>query len=73
MYKINHQYLDRFSKRRYEYLYPVTKGIYIAFDSESLEYIGIELFYLPYTNSYEKQANALLNNLFTKGILEFID
>lgn len=73
MYKISPIHLDRFTKRRYEYLYPVSKGIYLAFDSETLEHIGIELFYLPFTRDYERKAEELLNNLLIKGILEFID
>lgn len=72
MYRISPIHLDKFTKRRYEYLYPVSKGIYLAFNTDDLEYIGIELFYLPRHN-YEKQANELLSDLFIKGILEFID
>lgn len=73
MYKINPQYLDRFKKRYYTYAYSFGKGIYLEFDKDSLTYIGIELFYQPFTRDYERKAEELLSELFSKGILEFID
>lgn len=69
MIKINELHLEKFIKARCEYLYPISNGIYLAFDEDTLEYIGIELFYLPRTMSYEKQADNLLNRLIGKDIL----
>lgn len=70
MILINKAYLDRFKKIHCEYLYSVTKGIYLAFDLD-LEYIGIEMFYLPYNHiEVEKQCESVLNELLSKGILE---
>lgn len=67
---INKAYLDRFKKIHCEYLYSVTKGIYLAFDLD-LNYIGIEMFYLPYNQiEVEKQCESVLNELLSKGILE---
>lgn len=67
--RINKNYLNRFTKNKYEYLYPISKGIYLAFDLKTLKYIGIELLYTPFY-SIEKQADELLNELLCKSILE---
>lgn len=70
MILINKAYLDRFKKIHCEYLYSVTKGIYLAFDLD-LQYIGIEMFYLPYNQKeIDKQCESVLNELLSKGILE---
>jgi len=71
MILINKAYLDRFKKMNHEYIYTVSKGIYLAFDDEDLSYIGIEMFYLPYNHiEVEKQCELVLNELLSKGILE---
>ena len=70
MIYINKAYLDRFKKLHNEYIYPVSKGIYLAFDLD-LNYIGIELFYLPYNQrEVDKACDSILNELLSKGILE---
>lgn len=71
MIVINTAYLDRFYKTKSEYLYMVNKGIYLGFDKDTLEYKGIELFYLPFDYaSYEKDALNTLNRLISKGLCE---
>lgn len=42
---INKNYLHLFKKLKREYIYPVKNGIYLAFDIDTLEYLGIEMFY----------------------------
>lgn len=70
MIQINNTQLHRFKKTHCEYLYMVSKGIYLAFDIESLEYIGIEMFYLPHDpNIIDKQCDNKLNELISKDIL----
>jgi hypothetical protein len=70
MIKINPNQLHRFKKTRCEYWYMVSKGIYLAFDIDSLEYIGIELFYLPHDPKLiDKVCNDKLNDLISKDIL----
>ena len=70
MIYINNAYLDRFKLAHHEYLYTVSKGIYLAFD-EDLSYIGIEMFYLPHNpKEIDKQCDITLNDLLSKGILE---
>lgn len=73
MIRINNQYLNRFKKNNCEYLYMITKGIYLAFDIESLEYIGIEMFYLPKNPKLiDKVCDMKLNELISKDILMII-
>ena len=71
MILINKAYLHLFKKMNHEYIYTVSKGIYLAFDDEDLRYIGIEMFYLPYNQKeIDKQCDITLNDLLSKGILE---
>lgn len=73
MIQINTNYIDRFKKTRCKYLYMVSKGIYLAFDIESLEYIGIEMFYLVNNLiSVNKACDTKLNELISKDILMVI-
>lgn len=68
--KINKSYLHLFKKVRSEYLYKVINGVYLAFDTYSLEYIGIELFYLPKDIEFvNKKADKLLDILIYDEIL----
>lgn len=48
----------------------VSRGIYLAFDINTLEYIGIELFYLPQNQKVvDKLCDKKLNELISKDIL----
>ena len=70
MIQINNTQLHRFKKNRIEYLYMVSKGIYLAFDINTLEYIGIEMFYLPKNQRLvDKVCDTKLNELISKDIL----
>lgn len=71
MILINRQYLHLFKKLNHEYIYTVSKGIYLAFDDEDLRYIGVEMFYLPHnTKLIDKVCEIKLEELLSKGILE---
>lgn len=73
MIQINKNQLHRFKKLNCEYLYMVSKGIYLAFDIESLEYIGIEMFYLPKNPKIvDKLCDIKINELISKDILMVI-
>lgn len=73
MIQINTNQLHRFKKTRCEYLYMVSKGIYLAFDIKSLEYIGIEMFYLPKNQRVvDKLCDIKINELISKDILMVI-
>lgn len=45
--KINRIYLDRFKKFKYGYMYMVKRGVFLLFDSDTLEYKGLFTLY-PY-------------------------
>lgn len=67
---INEAYTHLFKRFSSEYVYPVTKGIYLAFD-KTKKYIGVEMFYVPYnSNLIYKTCDIKLNDLISKGILE---
>lgn len=71
MILINRQYLHLFKKILNEYMYPLDKGIYLAFNVNNLSYIGLEMFYTPYEiRSIYKKEDMLLNELLSKGLLE---
>ena len=73
MIVINKAYLELFYKSKNEYMYKVANGIYLAFKSSNLEYIGVEYFYLPFDyKSYQKDCDATLERLINKGICEII-
>ena len=66
---INKNYLYLFKKLKREYIYPVKQGIYLAFDIDTLEYLGIEMFYLaPIT--IQDVCDNKLNRLLSLGVLE---
>lgn len=70
MIRINTNYIDRFKCNHTEFLYPISKGVYLAFDRDTLDYIGIEMYYCLTSRSIEKIADEMLNKLLAKGILE---
>lgn len=70
MIRINEQYLDRFKHFKLSYNYMVTPGVWLSFDDKTLEYIGIEMFYLPDFKKVESEADNMIKDLLSKGILE---
>lgn len=66
---INKNYLHLFKKLKREYIYPVQNGIYLAFDRDTFEYIGVEMFYLA-PISIEKACDNKLKQLLSLGVLE---
>lgn len=71
--KINKMYIERFKLSHNEYLYPVSKGIYLAFDKDTFKYIGIELFYLADPKKCNKLVDNKINELVSKDILEVLN
>ena len=72
MILINKNYLNLFKKLNREYIYPVKHGIYLAFDIDTLEYLGIEMFYLP-PNNVSKVCDDKLKLLLSLDIVEMRD
>lgn len=74
MIRINKLHLDKFKYFRNTYNYMVDRGVWITFDSPGLDYIGINLFFLPKDMSeYERKADEVINKLIARDILEVID
>lgn len=69
MIKINMCYLDRFKKTYHDYIYPVSKGVYLCFDKNTLEYKGLHAFfnsaYYPVT-----KGEKVLERLICLGYIE---
>lgn len=72
MIKINKAYINQFISAHHEYLYPIARGIYLAFNDESLEFIGIEEFYLADPKKYYPLAADKLNYLIARNVLEVL-
>lgn len=66
--RINNNYLDKFIKGKKYYMYPIKKGIFLCFDIKTLEYIDVEMYYLP-SYGVEKLANQKLEELYSKSYL----
>lgn len=66
---INKNHLDLFKRLKREYLYYVKNGVYLAFDIETLEYIGNEIFYLAPREVF-KTCDEKVNQLLALDILE---
>jgi hypothetical protein len=74
MIKICENQLDKFKKHGYEYLYYVMKGVYLAFDKDTKEYMGIDYFYQPKSISYtDSKCEKMLKKLISLGVLEIIE
>ena len=66
---INKNYLNLFKKLKREYVYYVQNGIFLAFDRDTFEYLGVEMFYLA-PNSVYKVCDNKLEQLLSLGIIE---
>lgn len=69
MILINKNHLSLFKKLKREYLYYVQNGIFLAFDLDTLEYIGVEMFYSA-SNKALSEADEKLKQLLALDILE---
>lgn len=73
MIKISYPYIDKFKRSYRSYLYPISRGIYLSFDKNTLEYTGIEMFYNSSYYPLEK-SEKVLEKLFYLGYIEsYID
>lgn len=75
MIRINEQYLYKFKKvGKYSFRYQICGGAYLNFDYETREYTGWETNLSPFIHNFiSKKADQLINDLLTKGILEYGD
>lgn len=69
MIVINKNYLNLFKKLKREYIYPVKQGIYLAFDIDTLEYLGVEMFYSA-SDKVLSECDEKVKQLLALDILE---
>lgn len=69
MIMINKNHLPLFKKLKREYIYYVQNGIYLAFDLDTLEYIGVEMFYSA-SNKIYSICDEKVKQLLALDILE---
>lgn len=69
---INKNHLNLFKKLKREYLYFVQNGVYLAFDIDTLEYIGNELFYLAPREIFSI-CDEKIKQLLALDILEIVE
>ena len=73
MIRINKDYTHLFKFFGNAYNYNIKPGIWLSFDKDTLEYIGIEMFYLASFKEINVLGESKINDLISKGILEVID
>ncbi len=65
----NKNHLNLFKRLKKEYIYPVQRGIYLAFDIDTLEYLGVEMFYSA-SNKIYNICDEKVKQLLSLDILE---
>lgn len=72
MVRINKQHINRFKYFGRAYNYNLSPGLWLSFDKDTLEYIGVECFYLADINKLEVAAENKINELLSKDLLELL-
>lgn len=67
--KINQTQIHRFKRIIGGYIYPITNGVYLAFNDD-LTYRGIEMFYNYGYTKINKVAEEKLEELIAKDLIE---
>lgn len=65
--KINKNYLHRFKKFSYGYMFMIKRGVFLLFDKDTLEYKGVFNMF-PYKE--DKELEAVINKLIALDYLE---
>lgn len=74
MIKINKEYIDRFGKGSYGYYYKVSYNVYLSFDYDTLEYIGVETYQNPFNiGKCYQEAERKLGELYAKGLVDIYE
>ena len=66
---INKNHLNLFKKLKREYIYYVQNGIFLAFDIDTLEYVGVEMFYSA-SDKVLSECDEKVKQLLALDILE---
>lgn len=67
--KLNPIHLNRFKLTGSRYLIQVKRGLFLSFDKDTLEYIGLEMFYSGNYVIVDKLATAKLEELIAKDFV----
>lgn len=65
--RINKNYLSRFKKYKYGYMYMVKSGLFLLFDLDTLEYKEVVSMYSLYK---QKDVDIAINRLISLDYLE---
>lgn len=65
--KLNRIYLDRFKSMGNHYYFLINKGIFLTFDSESLEYTGLYSIFNISDKTLVNEETKGLNKLYKLG------
>lgn len=66
---INKNYLNLFKKLKREYIYYVQNGVFLAFDIDTLEYVGVEMLYSA-SDKVLSECDEKVKQLLALDILE---
>lgn len=74
MLRINQAYIDRFKRNGKNLFYLVSPGVYLSFDGDTLDYVGVEFYFTPGLNSkINYKAEKKLVELISKGLVEYYE
>lgn len=65
--KLNKIYLDRFKTMGHHYYFLINKGIFLTFDSDTLEYTGVHTIYNISEKTLVNEETEGLNKLYRLG------
>lgn len=65
--KINKNYLHRFKKYSYGYMFMIKRGVFLLFDKDTLEYKGI---FTMFNYKEDKDLENTINRLIALDYLE---
>lgn len=65
--RINKLYLNRFKKFSYGYMFMVKKGVFLLFDKDTLEYIGV------FNKAYYKEMEDIYPTIERLVALDYLE
>lgn len=65
--RINKLYIDKFKKFSYGYMFMVKKGVFLLFDKDTLEYIGV------FNKAYYKEMKDIYPTIERLVALDYLE
>lgn len=65
--RINRVYLEKFKKFSYGYMFMVKKGVFLLFDKDTLEYIGV------FNKAYYKEMEDIYPTIERLVALDYLE